>query len=54
VADYKKMYLSLVSDIADIIDNLQKALEKALEKAEEIYIDSDETGEDSENIDGVM
>jgi hypothetical protein len=44
------MYLSLVSDVADIIDNLQKALEKA----EEIYIDSDETGEDSENIDGVM
>jgi len=41
MADYKKMYLTLVDEITKTIDNLTGALQKA----EDIYIKSDEPTE---------
>lgn len=41
--DYKKMYLTLVDEVTNTIDNLKAALEKA----EDIYIDTDETATES-------
>jgi len=44
MADYKKMYLTLVDEVTNTIDNLKSALEKA----ENIYIATDETGNETE------
>jgi len=41
MADYKKMYLTLVDEVAKTIDSLTGALQKA----EDIYIESDEPPE---------
>lgn len=47
MSDYKKMYLTLVDEVANTIDNLKSAMEKA----EDIYIETDESSDEPEAAD---